>query len=415
MGPDCSPFTPGGRLAGVASVPEAEIDRRVRAVQGELAGADPPVDLLLIVQKADLFYLSGTVQQCHLALPAQGAPRLLVRKVREIARADSPIRDIVPLRSFRELPGHVRALCGAPPWRIGMELDVLPVGLWQTYRSVFGGDAEIVDCSQALLAARSRKSAWELDRFRDAARIHPLLFADPLRRLLAQEISPCDLQARLEAEARALGHCGLVRLRGLDVETGIGIAVSGPDGAVPSHSMFPIGGAGPHAWVSHGGTRAPLRRGVPIILDFLMSTTGYHVDCSRMAVRGAFPDRAASILDRIGRLLRGMEGRLRAGAQPADIYRSAMEEAADAGLGDGFMGPDGYRVAFVGHGVGLEVNELPVIGPRAGRPLQAGNVIALEPKYTDPEYGVIGLENTYAITRDGAERLTTATEAVVAG
>ena len=330
------------------SVPAAEIDRRVRAVQDELAGAEPPVDLLLVVQKADLFYLSGTVQQCHLALPAEGSPRLLVRKVRETAEADSPMRDIVPLRSFRELSGHVRDLCGEPPWRIGMELDVLPVGLWHTYRGVFGDDAEIVDCSPQLLAVRSRKSEWELDQFRDAARIHPLLFADPLRRLLAEDVSPYDLELRLEAEARALGHCGLVRLRGLDVETGIGIAVSGPDGAVPSNSMFPIGGTGPHAWVSHGGTRAPIRRDVPIILDFLMSTTGYHVDCSRMAVRGAFPDRAASILARIGDLLRGMESRLRAGVRPSEIYRSAVEEASAAGLGEGFMGPPGYQVTSSG-------------------------------------------------------------------
>ena len=397
------------------SVPAGEIDRRVLAVQGELSSTDPPVDLVLVVQKADLFYLSGTVQQCHLALPAEGTPRLLVRKVRETAEADSPIRDIVPLRSFRELPGHVQDLCGEPPWRIGMELDVLPVGLWHTYRGAFGDDAEIVDCSPQLLAVRSCKSEWELDQFRDAARIHPLLFADPLRRLLAEDVSPYDLQLRLEAEARALGHCGLVRLRGLDVETGIGIAVSGPDGAVPSNSMFPIGGTGPHAWVSHGGTRAPIRPDVPIILDFLMSTTGYHVDCSRMAVRGVFPDRAASILARIGDLLRGMESRLIPGVRPSEIYRSAVEEAAAAGLGEGFMGPPGYQVNFVGHGVGLEVNELPVIGPRSDRPLEAGNVIALEPKYTDPEYGVIGIENTYVVAEDGAEKLTTATEAVVEG
>ena len=397
------------------SVPAAEIDRRVRAVQDELAREDSPVDLLLVAQKADLFYLSGTVQQCHLALPAEGSPRLLVRKVLETAEADSPIRDIVPLRSFRELPGHVRDLCGEPPWRIGMELDVLPVDLWRTYRGVFGDDAEIVDCSPQLLAVRSRKSEWELGQFRAAARIHPLLFGDLLRRLLAEDVSTYDLQVWLEAEARSLGHCGLVRLRGLDVETGIGIAVSGPDGAVPSNSMFPIGGTGPHAWVSHGGTRAPIRRDVPIILDFLTSTTGYHVDCSRMAVRGAFPDRAASILERIGDLLRGMESRLRAGVQPSEIYRSAVEEATAAGLGSGFMGPPGYQVNFVGHGVGLEVNELPVIGPRSNRPLQAGNVIALEPKYTDPEYGVIGIENTYVVNENGAEKLTTATEAVVGG
>ena len=382
---------------GAASVPREEINRRIRAVQAELAVADKPVDLLLIVQKADLFYLSGTVQQCHIALPAAGSPRLLVRKVIETAETDSSIRDITPMYSLKDLPRHVRDLAGSPPWRIGMELDVLPVGLWQVYQNVFGDDAEIVDCSGQILSARSRKSRWELQQFRESAKIHPLLFGDPLQLLLSQELSTYQLQNYLEAEARSLGHCGIVRLRGLDVETGIGIAVSGPGGAVPSNSMFPIGGAGPHAWVSAGGTRDLICPDTPIALDFLMSTTGYHADCTRMAVKGLFPERASSILARLKNLLRGLEEQLVVGADPSEIYNSAVEGASIAGLTDGFMGPSGYQVNFVGHGVGLEVNELPVIGPRSKQPLQEGNVIALEPKFTDPEYGVIGIENTYVI------------------
>ena len=399
----------------MSSVPEVEINRRLRAVQNALAGSEPSVDLLLVVQKADLYYLSGTVQQCHMALPVEGSPRLLVRKVHKIAQGDSPLTDIIQMDSFRELPHHVKHLCGEPPWRIGMELDVLPVALWRTYQNIFGKDAEIVDCSPEILAVRSRKSAWEIEQFHDAARIHPLLFDDPLRRLLKLELSPYDLQTQLEAEARRLGHCGVVRLRGLDAETGIGISVSGPEGSVPSNSMFPIGGSGPHAWVSHGGNRSPIVRDTPIILDFLMSTTGYHVDCSRMAVKGTFPDRAASILARISDLLRHMENRLTVGMQPSEIYRLAIDEAKATGLEDGCMGLPGNKGRFVGHGVGLEVNELPVIGPRSNEPLASGNVIALEPKYTDPEYGVIGLENTYLVTENGPRELTTAPESVVVG
>lgn len=397
------------------SVPCEEIDRRVRDVQEEVSAAHEHIDLLLVVQKADLFYLSGTVQQCHLALPIAGAPRLLVRKVWETAKGDSPVRDIVSIDSFKELPVHIRDLVGDPPWRIGMELDVLPVNLWQTYCDVFGDDAEIVDCSAQLLAVRSRKSNWEIDQLRAAAGIHSLIFGDLLRRYLAEEISSYELQARLEAEARALGHCGVVRLRGLDVESGIGIAVSGASGAVPSNSMFPIGGVGPHAWVSAGGTLDPICADTPIALDYLMSTSGYHADCTRMAVRGSFPRRAVSILARIVDLLRRMEEQLIVGAQPSEIYRFAVESAAEAGLSEGFMGRPGYQVNFVGHGVGLEVNELPVIAPRWHNPLEEGNVVALEPKYTDPEYGVIGIENTYAITADGAEKLTTVSESVVEG
>ena len=110
-----------------------------------------------------------------------------------------------------------------------------------------------------------------------------------------------------------------------------------------------------------------------------------------------------------------MENRLTVGMQPSEIYRLAIDEAKATGLEDGFMGLPGNKVRFVGHGVGLEVNELPVIGPRSNEPLASGNVIALEPKYTDPEYGVIGLENTYLVTENGPRELTTAPESVVVG
>ncbi len=84
--------------------------------------------------------------------------------------------------------------------------------------------------------------------------------------------------------------------------------------------------------------------------------------------------------------------------------------AADAGMEEYFMGHR-YHAGFVGHGVGIEVNELPVLAPRSRDILEAGNVIAVEPKFVIPGIGAVGIENTY-IVRDsgGAERITDAPE-----
>ena len=397
------------------SVPEKEIQRRHLAMKtrlGDLDPSDPPIDLLIVVQKADLYYLSGTIQQCHLLFSKEGSARLLVRKVLERAQEDSAVTDIRPMRSLRDLKSHVREVCGNPPWRIGMELDVLPVNLWKAYEKLFGEDAEIVDGSGVILATRAQKSDWELEQFRQAAAIHRQLFEEvPL--LLAEGVSTYQLQTLVERRACELGHCGMIRMRGLDVETSIGVVVSGEEGALPSHSMFPIGGKGTHPWVSGGGSFQRIQPNTPVILDYLMSTSGYHADCTRMAVKGEFPDEAREIFKKIQGVMRLCEESLKVGAVPSKIYQAAVDRAADEGLSDGFMGPKGYQVGFVGHGVGLEVNEVPVIAPRFDKPLVVGNTLAIEPKYTHPEWGVIGLENSYAVREDGPENLTPVPEDII--
>ena len=393
------------------SVPRDELRLRHRRLSERLAAEEPPVDAVLIVQKADLYYLAGTVQQCHLVMPLQDAPRLLVRKVIERAREDSALEDVRPMRSLKEIKEHCREVCGPPPWRIGMELDVLSVNQWRRYEMIFGGDAEIVDASSALLNTRARKSDWELDQLRQAARIHRQVFEE-LPELLKDDISTYELQMRLDQRACELGHCGVIRMRGLDVECTIGLVVSGEEGAIPSHSMFPVGGKGPHPWVSAGGTFKTIEPDTPIALDYLMSTSGYHADCTRMAVKGKFSEDAAEIFARIQGLLRFCEEQLRVGAIPSRIYEAVVERAREVGLADGFMGPEGYQVRFIGHGVGLEVNEIPVVAPRFDEPLAPGNTLAIEPKYTHPRWGVIGLENTYVIKEDGPENLTPVEEAI---
>ncbi len=373
---------------------------------------DETLDAILVVETADLFWLGGTVQSAHLLLAATGDPRLLVRKVLERAREDSSLDDVRPLRSLKELPEQLRETCGAPPWRVGMELDVLPANTLRMYQRVLGADAEIVDASRALLACREVKSELEVEELRAGGRVHKELFAC-LPELFESAVSSYELQNRLDSRARSLGHCGVIRLRGLNVETGIGIVVSGEEGAIPSHSIFPIGGPGPSPWVAAGGSARPIAKNAPIIADYLISLGGYHADCTRMAVHGELPDGAAEILARMQEELRYCESVVRAGSIPSRIYEDVVGRVRDAGLGDGFMGPGDLAVKFIGHSVGLQVNETPVLAPRFDAPLEVGNTLAIEPKYTHPRFGVIGVENTYVVREDGLENLSCCPEDVV--
>src|SRR6185369_9875851 len=89
-----------------------------------------------------------------------------------------------------------------------------------------------------------------------------------------------------------------------------------------------------------------------------------------------------------------------------ELWERARTMADEAGLGDRFMGPPGDQARFVGHGVGLELDELPVLAPGFKAPLREGMTIAIEPKFVFPGQGAVGIENTFLVTAQGGEKLT---------
>ncbi|MEE3198874.1 MAG: M24 family metallopeptidase [Planctomycetota bacterium] len=391
----------------------AEIQARHQRLQELMKASAADLDAVIVLNTADLYYLSASVQTAHLLITPGQDPRLLVRKVLERAREDSPLEHIEPLTSIKLLPERITELCGPPPWRIGMELDVVPAATFAFYSKLLGENTEIVDASGLLLKNRASKSDYEIEELRRAAGAQRLVFEAVPEFLSREGISTYELQNQLDCRARSLGHCGVIRLRGMNIGTGIGIVTSGAEGALPNHSHFPIGGRGPHVCVSQGGSPSPIEADTPIIVDYLMSLGGYHSDCTRMAVRGTMPDGAVEIYEKTRELLRFSEETIRAGSIPSKIYEEMVALARDKGIGDNFMGPGSLAVKFTGHSVGLEVNEAPVLAPRFDEPLVEGNTLAIEPKYTHPDWGVIGVENTYAVRKDRLENLTEIPEDII--
>jgi Xaa-Pro aminopeptidase len=391
------------------AVPRSEISQRIGALQGQLARKG--LDAALILQTADLFYFAGTIQQSHLWVPVQGEPLLLVRKDLARARAESPLERIAAMGSPKEIPSLLAAKGLAAPQSLGLELDVLPTNLYLTYGRIFQG-AALSDISTEIRLLRAVKSDWEIDMIRQAARLADRLAA-AVPDLLREGMSEIELAGRVEARARALGHQGIVRMRMWGSELFYGHLMAGPSGAVPSFLASPTGGPGVGPAVAQGPGMRPIRRHEPILVDYVFVFNGYLADHTRIFSLGRLP----ADLERAHAAMLVLQAEVTAAARPGvasgRLYQVARESAARQGYGAFFMGADERRVRFVGHGIGLELDEFPFLADGQELPLQSGMVFALEPKLIFPGRGVVGIENTHLVTPGGVEQLTRQDEQIM--
>jgi Xaa-Pro aminopeptidase len=390
-------------------IPAAEIERRLESFRAALS-ADG-LDGAVVVQSTDLAYLSGTNQQAHLVVPATGNPALLVRRTLERAERESPLRRIEGLGSLSALPSAL-ASCGLEAGaRIGFELDVVPAARFQGYARRLSG-YELGDCSAGIRRVRAVKSEWELERMRQAAsQVRAAVEAMP--GLLGVGVVESKVQLEVEKELRAHGHQGQLRFRGFNQEMHYGQVLGGPSGAIPGYSDSPLCGPGPNPVLGKGPDGHVLRAGDPVIVDLVGGFDGYLADQTRTFTVGRAPDDLRAAYDVAVAIVRAVEGLIRPGTPPSALFDLAERLAGDAGLAEHFMGHGPGRVRFLGHGVGMEIDELPVLAPGFDYPLVEGHVIAVEPKFVFPGRGAVGIENMYAVTADGFETITTASEELI--
>ena len=382
-------------------VPREEIERRLAGLQEALQAEG--LDGALVVQDVDLYYLTGTSQSAHLVLPAAGEPALYVRKTLERAREETPLERVLPLGSFRELPAALEA-AGLTGGRLGLELDVLPAAQYLQYARRLEG-FDLADCSGAIRRLRAVKSVWELERMRLAA--DQLSHVDEwVGGALREGMTEIELAAELERLLRLNGHQGPIRFRGFNQELFYGSVLAGPSAAVPGSTETPIVGPGPNLSVSKGASPRPIERGEPILVDLAGSIDGYLSDQTRTFSLGPLETRWHETYSRAREILEAVAAEARPGVTGAALCTRALELAEGH---PGFMG----GVSFVGHGIGLEIDELPLLAPGFDDPIEEGMVFALEPKFVFPGDGAVGIENSYAVTSDGVERLTSAPEELI--
>ncbi len=368
--------------------------------RGDLDGA-------MLVHGTDVLYLAGTRQNAALWLPARGEPVLLVRK--SLARAEGEaavddVRPFPPTRQLRDVVGNAR--------RVGFTFDVAPVSIFQLYQRALA-PAELVDVSAALRWQRSVKSRAEIASIRAAAALLCAAYR-AVPSFLRVGMSEVELAAELDLRLRRSGSEGVPRVRGFNQEPGPGVVAAGASATFAGCFDGPVTGRGLSAASPMGASRDAIGRDAPILLDYTAVSDGYVVDMTRVAVCGALPPELERAFAVALAIQADVATALRPGSIPSAIWERARARAEEAGLGDRFMGPPGAQARFVGHGVGLELDEWPVLAPGFDDPLVAGQTLAVEPKFVFPGVGAIGIENTWAVRDTGGERLTALDDAVLA-
>jgi Xaa-Pro dipeptidase len=358
-------------------------------------------DALIVLQNVDQFYLSGTLQNGVLWFPREGEPIFAVRKSFERAKTESALKNIVPMKSYSELP----ALIPNPGSTLGFELDVVPVAMYQQVSKQFP-NSKLVDGVRPFREARAVKTPYEVDCIRRAAAMLDKAFLD-IPSQLHEGLAEFELSARIEYVMRMAEHQGLCRVRRFNMELFYGAVSFGETASYPHNFDGPVGVRGLYPAVQAMGSRRKLKRGDPVMVDVVGGYAGYIADGSRTYSLGPVTQQMRDTHQFILDLNNWIETQLRPGAIPSEIYAQIQSRVASTSFARHFMGAGENQVRFVAHGVGLELDETPVIAPKFDVPLEAGVVLAVEPKVFYPGLGGVGVENTYAITEKGCERLTT--------
>lgn len=386
--------------------PESELKTRIAKIQEKMVAKQ--IDGILIIQRADLFYFSGTGQNAHLLIPSSGDPVLLVKKNIDRAVEESGLSHIEALASIKALPDKVRSIFGHPTM-IGMELDVIPANFYFNYQKMFP-KIEIVDASLLIREVRMIKSDFEMENLKRTARMNDRMFGK-VSDFLKIGISEVEFAGHLEAYYRSQGHQGAIRMRGFNQELFYGHLMSGTNLARPSFFDGPTGGSGVNPSYPQSAGYKIIAENEPIMVDYVGVLDGYIIDQARIFVFNSLSDKLVRAYEAALRIKSYVIENAKPGVICSELYDRANDIAKDNGFEDYFMGY-GEKIKFVGHGVGLELDEFPVIAKGFNMLLEKGMVFALEPKFVFPDEGAVGIEDTFYVTDTGLEPLTTYSDAI---
>ncbi len=341
----------------------------------------------------------GTAQNALLYLPAEGTPLLFVKQSLARAREESALEHILAIDSVTAVPGLLADACGRLPRRLGLELDVMPVNEFRFYRRLFG-EPQCLDGSPSILNVRRIKSAWEIARLADAAEMTRSTF-EYMRAVICPGLTEMEFAGQFEAYARRLGHGGKLRVRHHQTEGYPWHVLSGESGGVVGLLDSPASGTGTSAAFPVGAGYKRLAADEPIMVDMGSVMNGYHLDETRMFAIGSMPPKALRASRAAIEIHDTLIEAARPGTTPAELFERAEKMAAGLGFADAFLGPPGRKTSFIGHGIGLELIEPPIIARGRTEPLEEGMVFALEPKLVYEGEFAAGIESVFQVTGGG--------------
>lgn len=391
-----------GSTININKVPLSELEQRMERFRAILDEREPEWELALVISKIDLYYFTGTMQEGLLFIPRDGDAVFYVRRSFERAVEESLFPCIRPMESYREAAADF----GRLPGTAHIEAEVIPLAMCERLKKYFGFTS-FKSLDACISKARSVKSSYELEMMTKAGNIHRRVLEERVPLLFREGMTESELTAEIFSVLIAEGHQGIARFSMFDTEIMLGHIAFGESSLYPTYFNGPGGnyGLGP-AMQLMGNRERKLRDGDLIFIDTGCGYEGYQSDKTMTYVFGRpLPEYALEIHKKCLDIQLKMASMLKPGETPSNIYNKIMKDISEDSLPN-FMGYGNRRVKFLGHGIGLQVDELPVLAKGFDEPLQEGMVFALEPKAGVEGIGMVGIENTFIVTADGGKCIT---------
>ncbi|MDE7159898.1 MAG: Xaa-Pro peptidase family protein [Muribaculaceae bacterium] len=363
-------------------------------------------DAILIGFNANIYYTSLRFFRGYVYIPVEGeAVRFVIRPM-----GFTEEKDVIYVRKPEEIPSRLRELGMTLPATLGLEQDTMT---WSDIARLVKAmeSPRVINASPLLRAARMVKTPWEIGQIKEDGIHH----AEAYRRFTKayrEDMTDIEWQVEMERILRLEGCLGYSRVSGQLMEINLGSVISGDNADAPTPYDFAMGGAGVSPAFPVGADGTTMRPGTTVMVDMNGAFNGYQTDMTRVWRIGEIAPLALEAHRCSLDILRELERIGVPGCPVAELYNKAISLVEERGLTDNFMGHR-QHAPFIGHGVGIELNEMPVLTPRSKDVLAENMVIAIEPKFVIPGTGAVGAENTYQVTPDGLVTLTRFPEDII--
>lgn len=358
----------------------------------------------------DLYYFAGGRQNASMYIPAHGSenPRAVLFVRRSLQRAffegggDDAPHEVLPFPRMAQLVSELRqrGVTSAP----GLQFGEIPATYSERFVDVFSEFGPCPDVTPIIHHQREIKSPWEMEQMQAAAEIQIRMF-EAVEAVGGEGVSELELVAAAEAISRSEGFGGNVHMRRFPLQCDRGVIVSGRAGGIPSFFDSAVGGTGAHPLSGMGSGFRRIKPNEPVLVDLVHAHRGYIVDMTRMFVAGTLSEQWHERLEDMLAVKDTVVDVLDQGKACEDAWNEAFALAVELGYKDNLMGMKPDQSRFLGHSVGLQLDESPVVAAGFDRPLPVGGTMAIEPKVVYEE-GSIGSEDTWIRDEEGMRPVT---------
>lgn len=380
-----------------------EIDLRIERLLSLMS--DSGLDAMLIASNSNIYYTTGRFFRGFVYIMASGKVFWFVIKPQVYEEDDN----IVYIRKPENIPSILDAWNMNMPVSIGFENDSLSYNEVVRLSKIFP-NSKIMDASPVMRRARMVKTEWEIARMKEDG-IHQAEVYRRVSKLYREDMTDIEFQIEIERVLRREGSLGFIRTAGNLMDINLGSVIAGDNADIPGPYDFTMGGTGADPSLPVGANGMIMKRGETVMVDMNGSFNGYQTDMTRVWKLGEIPDLAYKAHDCSIEILHKLEKEIVPGMAVSEIYEIAVEMVKKNSLENYFMGHQS-QAAFIGHGVGIELNEQPVIMKKSKDLVLENMTLAIEPKFVIPHVGAVGIENTYRVIEKGLENLTVFNEEI---